>query len=313
MRKTHEQFVNELSLVNPYVEVIGEYISARDHILVKCTIHDHQYYSTPDNLLRGKGCRLCANIKIANKKRKDFSDVVRAFYDRKVILLSSESEITSLSKDRLRYICPVHGEQTILWNNFCNGAGCRKCADEENGIRMRRDTWNKIQDYFKNSEYKLVSCFDEYVGAKDSCLRCMCEKHGEFKISWNNLNKFEGCPVCNSSAGERKIFHFLRGNGVQFERSYRFNDLVGLGGKKLSYDFYLPNYNILIEYQGQQHEAPASFNGMGEDVAKINFEKQKEHDKRKRDYAHEHGYNLLEIWYYDFNRLEDIINQHLSL
>lgn len=38
-----------------------------------------------------------------------------------------------------------------------------------------------------------------------------------------------------------------------------------------------------------------------------------EHDKRKREYAKSHGYKLLEIWYYDYNNIEEILNRELEV
>lgn len=314
MRKTHEQFINELFAINSNIEVLGVYTKAREKILVKCKIHNYEYYTTPDTLLGGHGCPICGNEKVGNKSKKNFDDVKKEFELRNLVLLTKEEEIKSVTTDKLRYICPVHGEQTILWNNFKKGAGCRKCADEENSLRMRMATWEKIQKYFQHSEYELLSTFDEYIGANISCLRCLCKQHGEFYISWTNLNKFEGCPICNSSSGERKIFSLLKSNNIAFQHPYSFDNLIGLGGKKLSYDFYLPDYNLLIEYQGQQHEMPVSFgNGISVDVANQNFIKQQEHDSRKKKYANEHNYNLLEIWYYDFNNIENILKSYLTI
>lgn len=310
-RKTHDQFVEELSMINSNIDILGKYVNAREKILVRCRIHNFEYYSTPDNLLHGKGCKLCATERSKTLRRKDFNDILSEFNNRGIELLSTCDEITDLKVDRLRYLCPVHGEQTILWNNFRKGAGCRKCADDSNSLNMRLETWDKIKKYFDNSEYDIISTFEEYTGSKNSCLRCLCKDHGEFNISWNNLNKFEGCPVCHSSTGERKIFHYLKENNIKFEHPFRFNGLVGLGGKKLSYDFYIPDYNLLIEYQGEQHEKPVLFFSSDINIAKQNFAKQVEHDNRKRNYANTNGYNLLEIWYYDFNNIEDILHDVL--
>ena len=311
-KRTHQQFVDEIRRIHPNLEVLGQYVRATEKILVRCIIHNFTFYAIPDNLLHGKGCKLCGYESIAKRKQKDFGIVVREFEERGVVLLSTRDEIPDLTKTRLRYLCPIHGEQTILWNNFKRGAGCRKCADEANSLRIRKETWDKIGDYFKDSEYVLLSTFEEYTGANDSCLRCLCQKHGEFKISWTNLNKFEGCPVCNSSAGERRIFHFLHNQNVNFCRAKTFDDLIGVGRKKLSYDFYLPQFNLLIEHQGEQHEHPVVFSNMSNTVAIENFQKQQEHDDRKRQYAIDHNIKLLEIWYYEFDKIGDILNDRLN-
>ena len=72
--------------------------------------------------------------------------------------------------------------------------------------------------------------------------------------------------------------------------------------------FYLPKYNMLIEYQGKQHECAVEFFG-GEEKFKI----QQEHDKRKREYAKLNNFILLEIWYYDFDNIEEILHKILMI
>ena len=88
----------------------------------------------------------------------------------------------------------------------------------------------------------------------------------------------------------------------------KFDGLVGVGGKSLTYDFYLPDNNLLIECQGKQHEKPIEYFG-GEEQFKI----QQEHDKRKREYAEANGYKLLEIWYYDYDNIDEILNREISV
>lgn len=75
----------------------------------------------------------------------------------------------------------------------------------------------------------------------------------------------------------------------------------------------MPDYNLLIEYQGQQHEKPLQFHGIDFESALNNFVKQKEHDKRKREYANQNNINLLEIWYYDFNNIDNILKKKLTI
>lgn len=48
-------------------------------------------------------------------------------------------------------------------------------------------------------------------------------------------------------------------------------------------------------------------------ITKKDFEKQLEHDRRKREYAKQHNIKLLEIWYYDMDNIEDILVKKLNL
>ena len=67
-------------------------------------------------------------------------------------------------------------------------------------------------------------------------------------------------------------------------------------------------YNVLIEAQGQQHITPKKLFG-GEEQFLI----QQEHDRRKRKYAEDNNIKLLEIWYYDYDRIEEILNRELEV
>lgn len=46
---------------------------------------------------------------------------------------------------------------------------------------------------------------------------------------------------------------------------------------------------------------------------KEKFISQIEHDKRKREYVKSHGYKFIEIWYYDFDNIEEILNKELEV
>lgn len=70
--------------------------------------------------------------------------------------------------------------------------------------------------------------------------------------------------------------------------------------------FYLPEYKLLIEYQGQFHDGSTSMA-----LKEKYFDKQQLNDKLKKDYAKNNGYNLLEIWYYDFDNTESIIDKFI--
>ena len=77
----------------------------------------------------------------------------------------------------------------------------------------------------------------------------------------------------------------------------------------LSYDFYLPKYNLLIEYQGNYHDGTVNKEVQSDEK----FNRQQEHDKRKREYAKKNNIKLLEIWYWDFDNIEGILKRELNL
>lgn len=60
-RKTHEEFIDEIKIVNPDIDIIGRYENSKKHIDVRCKRCGTKYSSTPNNLLCGKKCRICSN------------------------------------------------------------------------------------------------------------------------------------------------------------------------------------------------------------------------------------------------------------
>lgn len=174
---------------------------------------------------------------------------------------------------------------------------------------------NKPEDYCPNS--------GDYVWWR--CLEC--NHNWKTRIADRSGNG-RGCPKCSASNGEKKIkeifniYNFIKIlqeeyfnlnnldkiNNIYYIWQKEFDGLIGLGNGLLSYDFYLPQYNLLIEYQGEQHEKYIK----GFHKSKKDFEKQVEHDRRKKEYAKINNINLLEIWYWDYNNIECILNEYLN-
>lgn len=136
------------------------------------------------------------------------------------------------------------------------------------------------------------------------------ETHGSYFISCNNFtSQGRRCPKCKESHGERNIREYLTKNNIEFIPQKTFSNLLGTGEKPLSYDFYIPSKNLLVEFQGEQHYRPVDFSGKDMKQAEKDFEIQQEHDKRKRDYAQQNNIDLLEITYLEENKIEEILDK----
>ena len=134
----------------------------------------------------------------------------------------------------------------------------------------------------------------------------------EWKSAINHRNKGCGCPYLVTYKGEEYIKQYLQNNNISFNVQQKFSDLLGTGNGQLSYDFSIPDEKqkyILIEYNGIQHYEANDYFG-GEEKFKI----QKEHDKRKRDYAKKHGYKLITVKYtYDtYESIAEYLDKELK-
>ena len=137
-----------------------------------------------------------------------------------------------------------------------------------------------------------------------------------FDFEWlsvlNHHNEGIGCPYLAIHKGEEYIKQYLQKNNISFNVQQKFPNLFGTGDGQLSYDFSMHDEKygyILIEYNGIQHYEAVDYFG-GEEQ----FKKQKEHDKRKRDYAKKHGYKLITIKYtYDiYESVEEYLDNEFK-
>lgn len=103
------------------------------------------------------------------------------------------------------------------------------------------------------------------------------------------------------------IDQFLNKQNIQHQTEFP----VIIDNVRYRYDFYLPNYNLFIEYDGEQHFEPVCFNSSKEE-AQINFELTQKRDQIKNKYCKDNDIHLLRIPYWEKNNIETIINNYLQ-
>ena len=115
----------------------------------------------------------------------------------------------------------------------------------------------------------------------------------------------QGCPICNISKGEYRVINFLEKNNIKYIRQYSFNNCKYI--KKLQFDFYLKDYNLLIEFDGKQHFTKKSlFIRTIED-----FKERQRLDEIKTNYCKENNINLLRIPYTEIDNIESILKDNI--
>jgi hypothetical protein len=129
-----------------------------------------------------------------------------------------------------------------------------------------------------------------------------CNKNWKTVIK-NRTNNKTGCPRCCDSKGNKRIEEILYKLNIKFEKEKRFEKCRDKN--TLPFDFYLPDYNICIEYQGIQHYKEQKVWGKFEDL--------KRRDKIKKDFCINNNKHLLEIKYTKYNKIENIIKEKLNI
>lgn len=212
------------------------------------------------------------------------------------------------NKSKVKIICPKHGIFEQRANNHLRGDGCCKCAQEQRPLtRNGKKRTLTTEEFIKRAEeihngkydYSLV----DYKNASTK-VKIICLEHGIFEQRACSHLEGRGCPNCVKNKGEEKIENWLIKNNFKYKKFYKFQDLKD--ERLLSYDFFLPDENILIESNGQQHYKPIGiFDG------RKKFLKQKHHDWLKRKYAKDNGYKLLVIPYWNFKNINHILEENL--
>lgn len=300
-RKTHDEYVAELAIKNPTVEVIGTYINSDTKITHRCKIHDYYWDAYPNNILKGCGCRKCqiekTHLPFTKTHEQYILEVKNANPNIEVLGQYINSHTPILHK------CLIHGiEWETTPSGVLGGSECPEC------VRIKRinSKLKTHEQYIKEvSEISPnIEVIERYIDCRTNILH-RCKIHDYYwKTRPNNILNGCGCPVCKESKGEKNIRKWLVDNNIVFVTQKVFADCKDK--LSLPFDFYLPDYNSAIEYDGEQHYEPIEFFG-GQEAFKIRVK----HDNIKNEYCKNNGISLLRIPY--FKNVEEELNNFLFI
>lgn len=213
----------------------------------------------------------------------------------------------------LKEDCQEEFEAT--WNHIKYNRGCGYCHGNQVGLSNCLATKNpELAADWHPTKNGNLSPYNVTYGSE----KCVWWKCRECEYEWQaiiyNRNKENGtnCPLCSISKGEKRIKKWLDINGISYIFQKEFEGLIGLGGGNLSYDFYLPQYNLLIEYDGEYHyNLIPDYKDEPIKNVEERLRKQKEHDKLKNNYSLSNSIKLLRIPYWDFDNIEEILNREI--
>jgi len=209
---------------------------------------------------------------------------------------------------KIKIICPMHGVFKQLPSNHISGAGCLKCKEDNEKLKINEITVRSKAIHGNIYDYSLV----DYKNSKDK-VNIICRTHGVFKQSIECHLRGQGCPKCKSSHGERKIRMVLEKLGIFFEEQKFFKDCINLKTKrKLPFDFFIKTHNICIEFDGIQHYKSKSFGEKDKKRKQKNFLKIQENDKIKNLYCKKNSINLLRIKYCEIDNVENILINYVK-
>ena len=264
-------------LINTTIIRLSNYINNSTDTLWGCTKCEHRW-EISYAAIQQDGCPECARI------RRSLSNDI----------LDSRLKGTGIkrignyvnSKSKILYGCEEVGcdnEWEARYSGIYMGKGCPRCGGNlplTNAI---------IDDRLIGSEIERVGEYPGNSYTKMLFKHLVCDN--EWPVRYGSIQSGDGCPKCRASKNEKLVGSILDNNGILFEWQFRVKRSTGYC---LRVDYYLPQYETIIEYNGGQHYKPVCFGSKTVEKAASDFEKQKIRDAFIQDHCDNNGIRL--IW-----------------
>lgn len=264
---------------------------------INITCYKHGVFKqTPTAHLSGSGCLKCHIDRVKYNKEIFISKAKKVHGDK--------YDYTKIkykgAREKITVTCEKHKHTfSIRATNFLSGIGCYYCGKE-------KTTNSKLKpySYFLNlatkQHGKRYSYNENSYTGIESKVEITCKIHGKFKQKASRHIRGQGCPRCLKFIGEERVAKVLENKNVKFICEYR------VPGSLYRYDFYLPDLNILIEYDGIQHYKPVGRFG-GKEGLKLT----QENDEIKNFIADVLRIRLIRISYLDKDNIADILDKKI--
>jgi hypothetical protein len=217
---------------------------------------------------------------------------------------------------------PIHGDFPQRASSHLQGAGCGKCyrdsrkSNTEDFIKRSQeihfsydDDGNKIPKY----TYDNVKYIADDVKVNITC-PIHSTTHGDFPQSPNSHLQGHGCPWCKESKGEKRIKQILFEKNINYIPLKKYDDCISYRSKnglnkqckRLEFDFYLSDYNTLVEFDGAYHFGEKKHRN------EIDYITQVFNDREKNEYAKSKNIKLIRIGYLDKENIEEELMKGLD-
>lgn len=241
---------------------------------------------------------LTTKTKIQQQQEK--IDMIGKIFGRLTVLEFDEERIKETNRTYFKCQCScgkvssVRMDGLLDKNNPILSCGClQKEKASQQGVNNKEDLTGQVFGKLTAIEYNK----EQSEKRKTACWVCQCECGNKIIAARASLKRGQKSCGCLNSKGEYIIKQILDDCSIIYEQQKTFTDLVGKQ-HSLKFDFYLPNENICIEYQGEQHYFPVDYFG-GEEKFVI----QQNYDKLKEKYCKEYNIKLINIPYWDYDKI----------
>lgn len=286
-RKTDEEFKSEVEvLTGGAYRPLTEYTRTKDKVTMEHITCGNIWDVTPVNFLNGTRCPRCSGMK-KTKTTEEFMEEVSTITGGKLELIGEYVGCDVYTTVR----CTLHDiEIETRPTSIVRGKTICKLCNAEYLSKAQRKPVDDVKSQLHDKHKGKIVMLGDYTNSHTKTL-FMCKDCGtEFNAEPNSVTRISGCPGCNISKGEELLANLLTEYEIPFLSEYRFTDCVD--DRQLPFDFFIPDIDVLIEYDGEQHYRPIDFFG-GEQA----YLSQLKRDSIKTKYAKDTNRDLIRIPY----------------
>lgn len=294
---------------NKYDYSKSTYFGATKPIQIYCKECKNYFSKTPNKHISSKqGCPSCSKKHMYSLKRKSPNSFIKQSktihgdkynYDN-VVYINNKTNVSLFCKTCNKSFDIKPDEHLRKETATKKPKGCPTC-----GIKQRSDSNRKtINDFIYQSReiHGDKYNYDNVVYKNTKTpVKIWCNKHKEFFSlrPSDHIHQNQGCRKCNFSKGENKISEYLTKKNIQYDIQKKYQFL----GRNIKFDFYLPQYNLYIEFDGKQHFDNWHFGKKEHQISNDSF---------KNVFIAHKNKTLLRIHYKDLNKIEKIIDEYLN-
>jgi len=240
------------------ISTIDDYKNAKSKLYYICPKHGEKYITCDSITDTNVGCRECSYSVIREKQILPISKVKQIIEEKGNILLNPEDYKNS-KDNNLLIKCGSCGKPftTSLSSQQNSGGACINCGAIKNS-KLLTLTPEYLDNLYNSGDEKVLLNPDDYIRNNVVNLKFVCRECGDVFIA-SKANFDCGQTRCNKCArsksdGEEIIESFLNDHQINNVFQFRFDDCKDI--KPLPFDFYLPDLNICIEFDGPHHFLP---------------------------------------------------------
>jgi very-short-patch-repair endonuclease len=302
MTKWNLETVKEFVKINSKsILISNQYKNARTKLEFTCEC-GNEFKVSLDIFIRNnqRRCKVCSR-KSANEKQsrsqEEFENVIKE-------KLGEDYKIIGKYKGNNKRIEILHLKCNKVWTTTCAGILHRnlKCG---NCSPTRKTSHEEFLAKLKNIHGEEFQVLEDYMGTdtKIKFIHSKCNKEFYRTPYWILHNKSIWCPYCKESQGCKDIETWLENNNIKFVKEKRFSDCKSK--RTLPFDFYLSEFKICIEFDGEHHIKDKKYFG------KSNLNSVKNRDEIKTNYCSLNNIQLIRIPYKDKDNINEILNKFI--